>query len=67
MIQKLEIMLKDDEISNNESMFLFLNIIDVAENKKLVNCKNKFAKYGQFNYYQYNSLECFHRKPYTCS
>ena len=67
MIQKLEIMLKDDEISNNEAMFMFLNTIDVAENKKLVNCENKFTKYGQFNYYQYNTLECYHRNPYIFS
>lgn len=59
-------MLKDDEISYNEAMFRYLNIIDVTENKMLVNRENKFTKYDQFNYYQHNILECSHRNPYIC-
>ena len=59
-------MLKNDEINNNELKFRYLNIVDVAENKTLVNRKNKFSKYNQFNHYQHNTLECSYRNPYIC-
>ncbi|OUU53510.1 MAG: hypothetical protein CBC25_00380 [Pelagibacteraceae bacterium TMED65] len=59
-------MLKNDEIDNIEFMFWYLNIIDIAENKMLLNRENKFSKYNRLNHYQHNILECSHRNPYIC-
>ena len=59
-------MLKNDEIYNNDFMFRYLNITDVAVNKTLVNRENKSSKYNQFNHYQHNTLECSHRNPNIC-
>ena len=56
-------MFKNDEINDIYFMFRYLNIIDVAENKMLLN-RDKFSKYNQFNHYQHNTLECSYRNPY---
>jgi len=66
IIKNLQTMLSNNEISDNEAMFRYLNIIDVTESNKLANRKNKFNEYRSLHFYERNFFGCFNSYPFIC-